>query len=323
MSKKIAVNPKLKLVLGIAVPVLVMIVTVCMVGVSFAWFSDDATVNIATIELTTKEVFTIAIDNVNDADPNHKYQGETALRMTAQSTSVTDEGVYLVCDYRAAQLGLSGTETYIGDKAFSFKTTFALSANDNATVDFTVTLDTAKIEDSSNFIMDSYGISDVDEVTVQHAEDMSYAFTWYMTKTASGGNEDLSTLYTPYGTMYFNGTDASGVAIAKTDSTYATNFPSILNVEPSAITNFDPDESATYNLYIVFAPQELYWMQYISADRDLSLSDVYTAQEIAYITTSALPEQVYYSSYGYLGSEFSFTASIRVETVHWQEEANA
>ena len=49
----------IKRILGIAVPSLIILITVIMVSVSFAWFSSDVKPSVQTIKMTTAKAFTL------------------------------------------------------------------------------------------------------------------------------------------------------------------------------------------------------------------------------------------------------------------------
>ncbi len=334
MKKIATINPKLRLAFAIAVPVLVMIVTITMVGMSFAWFSDSATVEISTISLTTKEVYSISI-STQDGGAQTPYHGETAMAYTNQSASVTTKGLYHISQYRATQLGYNSSDTtaalyntYMADYAFSFVTQFKLTST-NVAVDLTMTLDTVQIKnylyDSDNnliadsgYVMDTYGVAvgtQTETYTTHSVDEIPYVFTWYMTESVYDADnqkyvEDTSVLYTPYGKM---------TLVSEDGALYAQGFDSIKGKNPSDITSFTPNADSIYNFYIVFAPEELFWMQYVKADRDLTANDVYTTDELKYIVTTAQPYQMYYAGYNYLGASFDFTASIRVSNIHWTD----
>lgn len=318
MGKVTGHKSKLKLMAGIIMPVLVMIITVVMVGVSFAWFTEISTAQIATLSLTTKRTFTLTFD-VNGRSVSTPYAGETAIG--------TDG--YLVTGYRAAQKNLPYGEAswrkYMLDNAYSFKTSIALDTQ-NIPIDLTMTLDTALITytdiegDGGTEIRDAYGI-DVASGKKRDAKDIPYAFTWCFSKTGDG----TSTLFTPYGKLEL---DADGYASAL-DGVAVTESTSILGAEPKGLTDFvanktemigGEEKTVTYDFYIIFAPQKLYWMQYFKADRDRSLADVYTAAEREHIESADFANQMYYSVMTYLGADFAFTATIDVTEIHWDKE---
>ena len=69
----------LKLVFGIAIHILIMIVTMVMVGMSFAWFTDADKVTIESITMSTAEAYRISFARQNELCNNLEYMGQTAL----------------------------------------------------------------------------------------------------------------------------------------------------------------------------------------------------------------------------------------------------
>ena len=68
----------MKLVFGIAIPLLIMVVTMVMVGMSFAWFSDTDKVTITEITMSTEEAYKVSFGK-DALCENLQYMGQTAL----------------------------------------------------------------------------------------------------------------------------------------------------------------------------------------------------------------------------------------------------
>lgn len=328
MKEKKQTNPKIKLALAIAVPLMVMVVTIAMVGASFAWFSESAVAEISTISLTTKEVFTLVF--AAESADTIKYQGETAMAETADAPSSTSKHRYLICDYRARGIYNYSTTSaeygyYMQDAPFMFKTTVRLDTDDKY-VDMNIDFDTVKIyHETTNGaekiinVSDSYGENIPTAGKNYTADKIPLGFTWYMVKNGSTDN----IIYTPYGIMEYevdgtygykyatklNGEDASGI--------------SILNSERTGLKDFYTNGPETYDIYVVFCPEEFYWMQYFAADRDRSLDDVYTSEEISLIVASGATDRLYYSLQSYWGSTFEFAADMKVSRVDWERSVSA
>jgi len=313
-------NPKIKLALAIAIPVMVMVVTIAMVGASFAWFSQNATAEISTINLSTREVFTLVFEK--SASDTTKYQGETAFAYTKTSNSSSEYERYLINDYRAKGVYGFKAETvdyqyYIQDAPFKFKTTMRLNSDDKY-IDMNIAFNTVTItyidpSTSATSVLASYG-NNIPSAHVNYASsDIPLCFTWYMVKTGSSDK----IMYTPYGKIeyashvsgYDYATSLNGVAV--TDSTSIESMPTV------GMEEFYTDGVETYDIYVVFCPEKLYWMQYFKADMGKSLDDIYTLAEINKIVSEGYPNKIYYSASSFWGSTFSMTATMSVTNVDW------
>lgn len=119
----------LKLVFGIAIPILIMIVTMVMVGMSFAWFTDADKVTIESITMSTAEAYRISFARQNELCNNIEYMGQTAL---------TKDG-YLMSKAKA------GENTLLqNDRAYYFVNAVSLDTLGKK-VDFRMSFDGAKI----------------------------------------------------------------------------------------------------------------------------------------------------------------------------------
>ena len=325
---------KFKLIMGIVIPVFIMISSLIMVGVSFAWFSDSAEVEIATINLTTKEVFTLDF-SVGSSDTT-PYNGQRTL----------GDDEYIRSQYRSVTE--SKPETYMRDAAFSFKTTIGLST-DGIPVDMEMHFNFAQIiQQDGSFDKDGkfipsgspydltiYGATSTNDKTVhpvaEHSYDkIPYAFTWYFVEQGQTLST-ASTVYTPYGTMELSSPTQNGVALgyrqaSTLNGVTVTNTTSIQNITPEGIKNFSAQkingENKIYDFYVVFAPEELFWMQFFEADRSKTYTSVYTSSELASYVVAVSNDRMYYAATSYTGATFEFEAELNVTTIHWPEEVN-
>ena len=208
MTKDARKMSKLKLIMGITIPVFVMIASLIMVGVSFAWFSDSAEVDIATINLATTRVFTLEFSNIGAIDSNNIYTGEYALNRDG----------YLVSNYRRLS-AKKADETYLDDAPFMFGTTIAI-ATDELYVDFNIRFIFAQIEYQEGSVvdgkfvpaegvdpydMDIYGAESNNDPTIHpyhyyNSDKIPYAFTWFLIEHGQT-LETADVIYTPYGTI--------------------------------------------------------------------------------------------------------------------------
>lgn len=333
----------IKMVFGIAIPLLIMVVTMVMVGASFAWFSDAKEVTISTITMETAQSYTIDF-NLGDSDlwANIEYAGQTAIDK--------DSGFILS---KTNSLNNSVKES---NRAFSFVNVISLDTLDKS-VDFTLNLNKAVIRKRDK---DGNLASQPTRDYADDPQDISYAFTWFFkehvtgtvtnyttTKAENGSdiknylpvdpaellksNTDKS-LYTPYGKLTF-GNDGyvekvnGKTTISDSDGNVidADSF-SVLNVEQK-IAGFNTKNNGNklFDFYIVFAPEKLFWSQYFKGDvavkdkdgtiteyKDKKLSEMYNEDEISLITAGIWVNQMYYSAMDYLGSNFTFGALIDV-----------
>lgn len=320
------------MVFGIAIPLLIMVVTFVMVGASFAWFSDAKEVTITTITLETAQAYTVDFSlGSGDLFENMKYAGQTAI--------AKDGGI--ISDAKC--VNNPGNES---NRAFSFVNVISLSTAGKC-VDFTLNIDGALItKDEGNNTMRDY---------TSDPENIQYAFTWFFKEHTTGttatnftGSEEAKTqkylpvstknetLYTPYGKILF---DQNGYAISVNgNDKYLTTDGaeksvsklSVLDAEQKIVA-FNSDANDMYDFYIVFAPEKLFWSQYFKGDLNEvtdadgnvtgyvdkhTLTTLY-ASEIAdgfdtKTITGNLGNQMYYSGMDYLGATFSFSATINV-----------
>lgn len=314
------------------VPILVLVVTMSIIGVTFAWFNDAEQTTIATLNLTTSQTFKMTFDIITDENGNstitdsydqaYIYKGETAF----------DSNGMLVTDIHAIESGLEVDSIeynqYMNDEAFVAPFKLKLDTgtywttdkeNDKAyvhryAVDFNCIIESVHIYNSENEAIEiklpnDNGTPDdlTDDIT---PEDIKLGFTWFI----SGANE----MFTPYGrfssTQRANST--TGGALANKVQNWDIKQP---------IKDFDTYVLRTteFEFNIVFAPEKLYWMQYgstngkddqgntIVGDYNKSAFDIY-GNTFKSDKWNAINR---YSSIIYSGSTYSFTVLLTVEHI--------
>ena len=330
----------IKMVFGIAIPLLIMVVTLVMVGASFAWFSDAKEVTISTITLETAQAYRVDFTlDENDLFDNMKYAGQTAI---AKDGGIISE---------AKSVNNPGNES---NRAFSFVNVISLNTAGKV-VDFTLAIDYATITKT---------VGDVTETKRDYAgetDKIQYAFTWFFKEhTASSnkvtnytGSEEAKTqkylpistkgetLYTPYGLLTF---DKDGyVNSVNGKSTYLTSDEvekpvtelTVLDAQQKIVA-FNSDYKL-YDFYIVFAPEQLFWSQYFKGDLNevkdadgnvtgyedkWTLTSLYKDKGVDLKTiTGDWENQMYYSGMDYLGATFRFSATINVLKLDEKEGA--
>lgn len=346
MEKSRKMN-KMKLVFGIAIPMLVIVVTMVMVGVSFAWFSNADKTTISEITFSTAESYSVefGLDQTSGYYDNIAYAGQETL------TTIDGKGKLITSS-------IKGDDSMVqGNTAYYFVNTIKLNTSGN-NFDITMAFDYIRIykptlTSEGNKQLDSNGvvlgtnkaIYGGIEIGSNSIEKAPYVFTWMFKKHAENtqatnytsvqGSESKSmkalapasgeTWYTPYGALTF---DNNGEYVAKINGS-TENVNSIKSVEANNITNFATTgtDGELYDFYIIFAPQKMFYMQFFSADKDkYGIQDVYTKtdenNEIVFDTVvktdicGTLTNKMFYSDLAYSGMSFDFSALISVEGVH-------
>ena len=237
------------------VPVLVIVVTLSIMGVTFAWFTHAEQTTIATINMSVAETFQITFDVMGakkdtfNQDAN-VYHGQEAF----------DENGLLITDVHASEMGLDAINTnYILDKAFAapFYVKFDTNKYDNNgnvlaqhKVDFTCAITEVWVHDSKS--------SDA-ELKLTNVEDIKLGFTWYISESQASGGKIW---YTPYGTI-------SSTQVATNKESGPINLAGradwdvpILNTGFKASNRDVAETELPHTFYIVFAPEILFWKQY-------------------------------------------------------------
>lgn len=334
MEKSRKMN-KMKLVFGIAIPMLVIVVTMVMVGVSFAWFSNADKTTISEITFSTAESYSVefGLDQTSGYYDNIAYAGQEAL------TTIDGKGKLITSS-------IKGDDSMVqGNTAYHFVNTIKLNTSGN-NFDITMAFDYIRIykptlTSEGNKQLDSNGVVSGTnkaiyggiEIGSNSIEKAPYVFTWMFKKhaentqatnyTSAQGSESKSmkalapasgeTWYTPYGALTF---DNNGEYVAKINGS-TENVNSIKSVEANNITNFATTgtDGELYDFYIIFAPQKMFYMQFFSDDKDnYGIEDVYPGQKQTICGT--LTNKMFYSDLAYSGMSFDFSALISVEGVH-------
>lgn len=280
------------------VPVLVLVVTMSIMGVTFAWFNDAEETTIASLNLSVSKTFEMTFNISNTALEGEKYiyRGETAYY--SDGMLITDVHLQEIPSHAEK------AEILVFDKAFD--AVFALKMDTNIyndkhdaiikknKVNFTCVITEVSIKNAEN---------DVARLTLPNEtvseEDIKLGFTWFI----SNGNQ----YYTPYGTINGNmltdkGTQNPAINIAKPEDWK----------QPILIEDFQANGTESFAFHIVFAPEILYWKQYGSkTDYMESAENIYgeVFRSEKWNTVN------YYSSESNAGSIYSFKVRLTVDTV--------
>lgn len=318
---KMSKAKRIKLIMGIIIPVLVMTATIIMVSISFAWFANITRPTVQSIDLLTQKAFILTFDSSADSgDRNIKYKGQTSIVNS-------DGGVKLVTQYNGQSDGLSGSmlQQFMLDSPYYFITTIALDT-ETSSIDMNMTIDSVQI---------TSGESMLDDFTGNKAGDVPFAFTWYFKEHVDGSVNYLGTgvddenavmdyrlpeedevWYTPYGQLTFAHTSDGAVSTVKAVNGEAVGAD--YSILESGLQDMRIQAShKSFDFYIVFAPQKLFWAQFCAADRDKSLADLYAQDELVkiYGATNSKP-QMFYSNMSYFNSVFEFGATINVTQIY-------
>lgn len=334
MVKSDAKKKLIKRLIGICVPALVIVITIIMASVSFAWFSNDMKPSVHTVLMTTQKAFILTFDSVNDSETrNINFKGQTAIDRNGRLVTDNNGRSYP----RPQNVDI---KQYMLDAPYYFITTIALDT-DSSSVDFEMILDAAKIT-SGNSVLNSYDSAEGGF----SADDMPYAFTWYFKAhedksvnyigAISADGEDMRTMdyklpeedevwYTPYGKLTFDGNhlikEVNGEAVDNSpvtgDSDTAPRY-SLLNGGLKDMTL--RADAQSFDFYIVFAPQKLFWAQFCNADKGYKVGDIYSEDELIKIFGQSSSNQMYYSNMAYFGARFEFGATLKVKNIHGQDQ---
>lgn len=257
MSEKARKMSKIKLIMGVMIPVFVMISTLVMVSVSFAWFSDSAEVFVQSIDLTTKEVFTLDFSVGQTAAG--MYNGQKVLDDDLETVSAG--GGYLRSKYRYLTEGK--LEAYYRDSAFMFGTEISLSTQ-SIPVDMTIKFNFAEVTQrdgnwvNQEFIpsgapydMIIYGTTSNNDKILHPVQELDankipYAYTWFFVPHGQTIN-NATVVYSPYGALTLGYTAVDGTndsyryALTKNGNA-VTNSTSIQDETPSGLSHFSSGE---------------------------------------------------------------------------------
>lgn len=302
MSEKRLHIARAKLIMGIIIPVLVMVVTATMIGISFAWFTQgDTEVKITAIQLTTEPSFTLTFET--SSTEIVPYAGQVAF--DGEGHLITKDWA-LYADGRNLIEGSTDYNNYMKDAPYTYSAPLRLDT-DNAEVSMDIDISELIISVTDT---DDGGNSIYDERKHLGGEngdptDIDYGFTWYFINTTT------NIVYTPYGSF-----------------SQGTAYPWESLPQKQGLTSFRASITDIWTFNIVFAPERLYWLQYVKAPEGASNTidwtdniyntDVYTVEERANIVDeeNGYGKQLYYSSPLYIGVDFVFSATINVTEVN-------
>lgn len=317
------VSKRLKRILGIAVPALVMLIAIIMVSVSFAWFSSDVKPAVQSFNLTTAKMFTLNFQSDGTSSArNINYKGQTAI----------DKNGRLVTDYNGREYARPDKveiNQYLLDMPYYFITTIELDTED-LPVEMSMALDVAKISKNDK-VINSYDVGEGGS----SPDDLPYVFTWYFKEHVENsqnyvgnveGEEDNRRMdnslpkadeiwYTPYGKLKFgdNGlisqVNDTPVAGAAEEGGYSLLTNGVQNIGIKA-------KETKYDFHIVFAPEKLYWSQFCASDRKKKVDEIYSAAELEKIFGTSSTNRMYYSNTAYYGAKFEFGATIRIAEIN-------
>lgn len=324
---------RLKLVFGIVIPVLVLVTTAVMVGMSFAWFSQETDATVQSINLSTQKAFMLEFSGDGTQGDNIKYKGQKALSSSG--------GIVSPYDINASDA------SYIIEAPYFFVTPIQIST-DGISTDISLKLENIIITqkngaDGEALKKDSYIEGDAGYQTLHDSANVPLAFTWFFKEHIGGdpattkptnwnwvdGDKEThdeqdekemktifpvgaETWYTPYGTLTFT----EGASGARNYVTTRNGAPisSVTDWESfstESIKDFTADNETVYDFYIVFAPEQLFWSQFFDGGAGANVKTLYneTQQKEIFGTTK---DSIYYSAEAYMGSTFSFGALLEV-----------
>lgn len=328
---------KFKSIVGLVVPLLVMAISVSVIGVSFAWFSVGTSVEIATINLSFADIFTLRFEI--DDNIENMYNGQTAVMGSEMNTSgrfpIGADGGRLVnrrwaLDTANGGLGLSPSDAsfgrYIADSPYIASFPMRLNTDGRA-ITLEVSFEAMSIKKYSgegrdrteitSLTIEMPSVVEEGEVPTYDKSDICYGFTWFLVVNG--------VTYSPYGSLGEN-------FAASSESGAGTFFENASLPNKTALENFYAElpadsQAANCTFYIVFAPERLYWMQYFENDWTKTKAGG-TIQKIAengtvtnYQTGNAYSQEelnssawdyLKYSSQAYAGAEFNFTVLLEV-----------
>ena len=299
------------------VPVLVLVITMSIMGVTFAWFNDAEQTTIATLSLSTTQIFEMTFEiqsTTPENDERYVYKGQTAY----------DSGGMLVTDVHAREImgyeqGNDMYNMYILDKAFVAPFDLKLDTNiynekdemvKRNKVNFTCEIESVHIYNEDNEAIEitlptNSGTPDdtSDDIT---PEDIKLGFTWYISDSLG------QVWHTPYGTIY-----ASQPAGMQSNGDFKAG-PIVTNDWDTSISikDFYATKTERYTFNIVFAPEKLFWKQYGNQEDYMqSAYDIYGdvyGKEQRSEKWNAINR---YSLLVYSGSTYSFNVLLTVNSV--------
>lgn len=325
---------RIKLVFGIVIPVLVLVTTIVMVSMSFAWFSQETTASIQSINLATQKAFMLEFGSSGVASDNLPYRGQKAI----------DKNQQLVSPYTSTE------ETYTIDAPYFFISAIQIGTGGQE-VTLQLALDGVEIS-KGDTVIDTY-IRGKQSLSPPHdASDIPLAFTWFFkdhqdqssiftpTPNYSGSRDDNKMKfilpqsndiwYTPYGKMEFSA-DSKLAKINGEDYTISSKdkFQNRVNIE-----QFSAEEGEYFDFYIIFAPEKLFWSHIFTENYSEKVTDIYPSEEEQkkiygekFFEAGKLDQTKYGMYYSeqetYQGSTFKFGAVLNVLEISSVEEQDS
>lgn len=302
------------------IPVLVLTIAAVVVGISFAWHSAGSAASAQNIDFATKKTFVLNFNIGDTSRDNLPYMGQQAIGIDSDknlsvSTDV-DAPYYFVSTINISTQGeKKDLKLQLNSVMISKGGHYLDIYNESGQYDKAFDTETVTAESSTKF---------------HKTADIHLAFTWFFkahtedvsNKTLVDGNEKMKPLspssgetwYTPFGTMVFG----EGNKAQTLNGVQAQALPS----DAQDIADFVASDGALFDLYIVFAPERVFWSQFFSGVKISAES--YKTEELkemlgAYFDESSPKYQMYYSDESYQSSEFSFGATLSV-TDRWGKE---
>lgn len=304
----------------VVVPLLVLIFTVVVVGMTYAWFSTSSVNNIATIDFSTLPRYEIEFILDQEGLESFKYNGQTGVLAARPNASgafnaeaASTYGKHLVTSNWAGVLSADGdcpafnSTKYLLDSPFVFYADMTLVTGDDP-IDLHVSITnvliefrTAGGEPDPAYSALTRELPNDDDGTV---DDIACGFTWYIKQM---GGDDTGRVYSPYGV-------ASGSGGNITYTNYRAGETSTWSALPELhdITDFSAS-GETFRFYIVFAPEKLFWYQYseysINNGEEAwkwNMDEVYNSTELNKYGWNYLN----YTSQNYAGATFKFTVTL-------------
>lgn len=299
----------IKFIVSIVTAIVVMVGSLTMVGVSYAWFSTSAKTEISTIELSTASCFVLSFEFGSEPEGGYtQYTGQYAYR-NAQGNNhlVTKEFATDILGYPSGSINY---ESYMLDKPYEVGAQFNIDT-ENKAVEF-------KVEISSVYITleQEEGQDPITLMNLTDTDLIKYGFTWYI--------KDGNDIYTPYrGTKTYNSITDTNNKLPLSNGEVATKWTT--TPQPLPIQGFVADHASAY-LYLVFCPEKAYWYQYgnnlqsgnTKRDWVLNMEELYTTDELNKINhLSSYPALtgVTYSDSSYIGATFRFDVTVTVLNV--------
>ncbi len=318
---------------GIVIPVLVLVTTIIMASISFAWFSQETDTTIQSINLSTSKAFVLEFNSTASENNNLRYRGQKAI----------DENQQLVSPFS------SQGSSYTIDAPYYFISPIQISTGEKE-VSLRLLLEGVEIS-NDNRTIDTYA-GNPDATNKRNDSDIPLAFTWFfkahpdkanggfdnsdnLTPTLNSNGENMKPLspeasdvwYTPYGKMEFQSSKLTKI----NDEAYDTSSFSIEKVQSTVdIKGFSAAEGTYFDFYIIFAPEKLFWSHILKGDYTTTITALYDEAQQKEIygkffeTGKVDPDKyaMYYSDQGvYQGSHFKFGASLNVTEIADSQES--